>query len=79
VVIQKETGDLFRLARNQRVWVYVIMKIMGVVGRVEVCMLCTGVSEDHGNGEGVVFQDCCCLSSTTITDLEQTLKCLQNE
>ena len=44
---------------------YVIVRIVGV-GRVGVCILCTYVSEDRGDGEGV--------DSETISLLSYTLK-----
>jgi hypothetical protein len=35
------------------------------VGRVEVCILCTGVSEENGNGEGAGLEELSRLSDTS--------------
>jgi hypothetical protein len=68
VVTEKVTRDLVRHTRNQRTCVHVIVRIVGV-GRVElVCMMSVCpvgcLNEDHGNGEGVDFQEISRLSDT---------------
>ena len=46
LVVTPETRALVRRARNQRTWVHMNVRSVGV-GRVGVCILCVGNSEDH--------------------------------
>ncbi len=53
-MVTPEARHLVRRARNQRTWVHVNVRSMGV-GRVRVCILCVCNSEqcDRGVGDGV--------------------------
>jgi hypothetical protein len=76
-VVTSETRVLGRLARNQRTWVHVNVRNVGV-GRVGVCMLCVCDSEECGvvyYGTWVsVWKILFCKNGTFVTSPEPKLR-----
>ncbi len=68
LMVTSETRDLVRRGRQQRTWVHMIVRSVGVE-RVWDCMLCTCVSEEGGDWEGVVSEASSLLSYTLLFEI----------